>query len=109
MKRFLVLMLVAVIAGGLLVRAYLRSNRVTEQVTTQLEAVYGGPVRVGDVEIGLTGTTIRDFALYEDGLLTIGDHDEPWLKIASLNTDVSIWDFVNGNARPTRVTVTGAT
>ena len=76
----------------------------TEQVTTQLEALYGGPVRVGSVEVGLSGTTIRDFALYEEA----DDPGEPWLKVASLHTDISLWDLAQGNSMPNRISLQGA-
>ena len=110
MKRFLTVttvgVLVAICAAGLTLRTYLRSTRVTEQVTTQLEALYGGTVRVGSVDIGLNGTTIHDFALFED--VAEDDRGEPWLKVASLHTDLSLWDLVHGNSMPNRVTLQGA-
>jgi len=111
MKRYLAISLAAVcllaLVAGVAVRRYLRSQHVAQQVTTHLEALYGGPVKVGEVDVGLGSTSIKGFALYEEG----GDRDSdaPWLKIAALTIDVSLWDLVNGNATPSRVACTGAT
>jgi hypothetical protein len=111
MKRFLIVTgavaLTVVLASVIVIRFYVRSSRVTEQVTTQLEAMYGGPVRVGSVDVGLTGTTINHFALYEEGS-TDDDLGEPWLKVESISSDVSLWDVLKGNSMPKRVTLTGA-
>ena len=101
-----IVVLLVVIVSMVAVRYYLRSRQVVQQVTTHLEALYGGPVRVDQVDVGLASTTISGFELFEPG----SDHtkDTPWLKVGALNADVSLWDLISGAARPTRVTLKGA-
>src|ERR1035438_3584246 len=110
MKRFVLISLVIIalvlIVSGLIVRQYLHSSRVAQQVTQRLETIYGGPVRVGGVDVGLNSTTIDGLALYETGAETTGD--EPWLHIASLTADVSWWDLLGQDALPKKVTLRGA-
>src|ERR1051325_10505053 len=64
MKRILLITLLAIglLLGSawLAMRSYLHSSRVSDQVITKLEALYGGPVRMEKVDIGLTGTTVND-------------------------------------------------
>lgn len=94
-------LVVAVIAG----RLYLRSQRVVNQVTTQLEEIYGGPVRVAEVDVGLGGTALGGFELFEDGA---DKSQEPWLKVRSLGTDINVFDLLSGNTTPGEVTLSGA-
>ena len=76
MKRFVLISLVIIalvlIVSGLIVRQYLHSSRVAQQVTQRLETIYGGPVRVGEVDVGLNSTTIAGLTLYEESA-----EDEP--------------------------------
>jgi hypothetical protein len=110
MKRFLLislLVVVVLVAGAALyVRHYLHSPRVAQEVATRLEALYGGPVRVESVEVGLGGSTVNGFELFEPG--TDSDRGPPWLKVGSLSTDISLWDIVRGQALPKHVTITAA-
>src|SRR5260370_42521522 len=111
MKRFVLIALVVVVvivgSGALLVRFYTRSSRVAGEVTTRLEAIYGGPVRVEGVDIGLSGSTVSGFELFEEGSDVAGG--VPWLKVGSLSVDVSLWDLIRGQAMPTQVAVKPAT
>jgi hypothetical protein len=111
MKRFLLialLVLVLLIGGGFLyLRYYLRSPAVTHQVATRLEAIYGAPVRVESVDVGMSGSTLAGFELFEPG--TDASQGTPWLKVGSLTTDISLWDILRGQAMPKNVTLTGAT
>src|SRR4051812_1588094 len=97
----LVIVLLAIVGAGFFVRSYLRSHRMAQQVATRLKSVYGAPVRVGEVDVGLGSTTISNFELFEEDS---DAKDQPWLKVASLTADVSLWDLISGNAVPTRVT-----
>jgi hypothetical protein len=110
MKRFVLISLIIVsllvIASGLVVRVYLRSSRVAQQITQRLETIYGGPVRIGEVDVGLNSTAIDGLALFETGAETNGD--DPWLKIVSLTADVSLWDVLAQDAMPEKVTFRGA-
>jgi hypothetical protein len=109
MKRTLIISLgliaLVVTASALALRLYLRSQRVVHQVTTQLETFYGGPVQVGEVDIGLKSTTLKNLAFYEE---RNPDKGAPWLKIGMLTADVSFWDLVSGSEIPTQITVEGA-
>lgn len=111
MKRFVVIALVVVLvligSGAMLVRYFTRSARVAGEVTTRLEAIYGGPVRVEGVDVGLSGSTVSGFELFEEG--SDVDGSVPWLKVGSLSVDVSLWDLIRGNAMPTKVAVKPAT
>ena len=105
MKRILTITLVAlvlvVIVSLVAVRFYLRSHRVTQQVTARLEAATGGSVRVGEVNVGLSSTTITGFELFEQ---ESKGNDAPLLKVAAVDVDVSLWDLVSGAAQPKSVT-----
>jgi uncharacterized protein involved in outer membrane biogenesis len=111
MKRFvmiaLVVVLVVIASGAILVRYFTRSSRVAGEVTTRLEAIYGGPVRVEGVDVGLSSSTVSGFELFEEGSDVAGS--SPWLKVGSLSVDVSLWDLIRGNAMPTKVAVKPAT
>ncbi len=110
MKRVLLISLVvlALLAAGaaLYIRHYLRSPHVATEVATRLEALYGGPVRVESVNVGISGSSVSGFELFEPGDET--GQRTPWLKIGSLSTDISLWALLRGAAMPTHVTVTGA-
>src|SRR3954452_10041982 len=89
MKRvLLILLVVAVVLAGVgyfVARHYLHSERVTEQVTARLEQIYGGPVEVAQVDVGVLGnSTLNGFKLFEPG----ESKDGPWLHVESLTTDV---------------------
>src|SRR5260370_42384716 len=105
MKRFVLIALVVVVvivgSGALLVRFYTRSSRVAGEVTTRLEAIYGGPVRVEGVEGGLSGSTVSGFELFEEGSDVAGG--VPWRTGGPLTVDVSLWDLLRGEAMPTPI------
>jgi hypothetical protein len=110
MKRFLLialLVLVVLVGGGLIyLRYYLRSPRVTHEVATRLEAMVGAPVRVENVDVGIHGSTLNGFELFEPG--TDASQSTPWLKVGSLTTDISLWDIMRGQAMPKHVTLSNA-
>ncbi len=95
---FALLLLVAAIAA----RFYLKSRVVADKVVTQLESLYGGQVKVAGVDIGLKGSTLSGFELFEKDGVT------PWLTVAQLNTDISVFDLVRGDDVPKQVHIKGA-
>jgi translocation and assembly module TamB len=107
MKRFLliaVLVLVLLIVGGFLyLRHYVQSPEVAQQLTQRLQEMYGGPVRVESVDVGLGGSTLSGFELFEPG--SDGDRSTPWLTVGSISTDISLWDILRGQAMPRHVTL----
>src|SRR5438132_7874511 len=90
MKRFLLVSLLIIVlivlGGGIFLRYYLRSTAVAQQVTTEIENLYGGPVRVGSVDVGIKGSSLSDFELYEPG--SDATNSTPWLKVGTLAADV---------------------
>ena len=96
MKRFLVIALIVIVVlvgvGALLVRQYLKSPRVSNEVATRLEAIYGGPVRVGSVDVGISGSSLSGFELFEEG--SDPKSAAPWLKIGSLSTDITLFSLL---------------
>jgi translocation and assembly module TamB len=108
MKRLLRVLIVItgiIVIVAVAARFYLRSQRVHDQVTSEIEALYGGPVKVAEVEIGLGGTTLSGFELFEEGAQT---SEQPWLKVESLTTDLSLFALMSGNTTPQDVSITGA-
>jgi uncharacterized protein YhdP len=111
MKRFnriwLVGLAVVVVLGGLFVAAkkYLGSQQLAPQVAARLQAAYGGPVRVGEVDVGVNRSSLRHLRLYEAGA---GPSDEPWVDVDTVEADVSLWGLLRGQAMPRSLTFTGA-
>src|SRR5437868_3432071 len=93
---------ILVLVAGIAVR-YLSSRLVAGKVANQLEVLYGGPVKVAAVDIGLKGTSLGDFELFEP----VGNAS-PWLTVENLRTDISLFDILGGHALPRRLDVTGA-
>jgi uncharacterized protein involved in outer membrane biogenesis len=109
MKRLLIGLLVAVVVlggGALLLRQYLRSAHVASQVATRLEAMYGGPVRVESVDVGIESSSVSGFELFEPG--SDAESSTPWLKVGALTTDVSLWNLLKGQAQPTQIKLSTA-
>jgi hypothetical protein len=116
MKRVLVVLLIVVVlivAAGFIARQYLRSGHVASQVATRLEKLYGGPVRVESVDVGLSSSTLSGFELFERESedkgavppLETSESGTPWLTVGSINADVSLWDLIRGQAVPKHVTL----
>jgi hypothetical protein len=108
MKRALRIGLVlvgVVVVLGLAGRWYLSGNRAAAKVSARLRALYGGPLRVETVDVGLEGTSVRGLELFEPRSAAAG---EPWLSARDVYTDVSLWQTLTGTAAPTEVTLSGA-
>jgi hypothetical protein len=101
-----VLIIVAVVLGILVLAArwYLTSPNVARQAAEQLARIYGGRVRVAHADIGLRSSTLSGVRLYEEG----APNGTPWLTVASVHADVSLWDLISGNGTPSRIEATGA-
>jgi hypothetical protein len=97
----LVLLAVVVVLGA---RWYLSSSRVAEQVRARLEALLGAPVHVGEVNIGLSGSSsVGGLELYESK-----EKAHAWLKADRLEADVSALKMLAGEAVPHTLQVSGA-
>src|SRR3954467_14539599 len=99
MRRLLIVLAVIVVligSGAIALHFYLRSDRVTGEVVAKIEAVYGGKGKVGAVDLGLSGSGVSEIQLFEKDPKASG----PWLKIAQVSTDVSLWELLRGAATP---------
>jgi uncharacterized protein involved in outer membrane biogenesis len=109
MKRGLRIILVLLLAGGLLflaARRYLSSQGMVRQVTAHLEALLGAPVKVAEVDVGLTGgTSLGGVELYESG---DKEPKGPWLTAEKLDADVSALNVLSGTATPQTLSFAGA-
>src|SRR5262245_43263218 len=109
MRRRLARLIVgAVVALGLLAgagRVLLRSAYAAERVTARLGAAVGAPVRVGAVDLGLTGSALRDV----DVLERYTDPAPPaWASVGAAEVDLSLWQLLTGDLGGGTVTVRGA-
>ena len=68
MRRMLfVLFFLALVVGGafLALHFYLHSAGAARQVAERIEAIYGAPVQVGGIEVGLNSSSLEDLKLYD--------------------------------------------
>src|SRR5215831_4576596 len=100
----LVALAVLVVSGLVAAKIYLRSRAVADRVARRLEEKLGAPVRVGEADIGLFGSsTLRNVEVAEgDG------NDAAWLTVEEISFDVSAFDLLLGKGSPDRVTLKGA-
>ncbi len=108
MKRALRLLLVVIVAFVILrfaARKYLSSGRVASQVASRLEALYGGPDRVTEVDIGLFRSSLTGVQLFEQGQSASG---EPWATIDTVGADVSVLSLLHDRISPEAIKLVGA-
>ncbi len=87
-------------------RTYLVSKHAAAQVAAHLEKLSGGPVEIGEVEIGFNGSLIRGVQLFE--LATSIGLTNPWVVVGEAQTDADLWSLLGGQAGPRRMSLTGA-
>jgi hypothetical protein len=104
-RRWLALLIVVLVGVVFGLRWYLSSYLMKARVTAQLEALYGGRLSVGGVDIGLNHSVLTGVELYENGQ---GPGQPPWLSIDRLEADVSLADLREGR-QPTAIRVQGVT
>jgi translocation and assembly module TamB len=107
-RGLLIVLVVLLVVGVVLIvagRYYLSSPQAAARVTAGLEAQYGGPVRVGHVEIGLQQSSVHDLKLYE---ANAEPGAVPWATFANIRADVSLASLASGAAHVRRLDVTGA-
>jgi translocation and assembly module TamB len=108
MKRALRIILIVLLVLGVAafaLRVYLRSSNLASRVASQLAAVYGGPVAVEAVEVGLRGSSLQGLKLFEEGDTS---SSRPWLTAADIETDYSLWSYLKGKSLPEKLKITGA-
>src|SRR5438270_9100251 len=89
LRRFLLIVLAILVVAVLVLevgRRYLLGRRVGAAVAARLQAAYGAPVRVGDVDVGLGSSAVHELNLFEQD----SPDEEPWAVIQEVRTDVSI-------------------
>jgi len=96
------IILVAILEGAHL---YLASQHGAALVAGRLQKVYGGPVRVGGVDVHLGNLTLHDLQLFEEGGSSAG---QAWLSVANVHADVSVWDLLRGRVEPRLLTLDNA-
>jgi translocation and assembly module TamB len=85
----LVLLLLAAVAAA---RLYLSSDAAVQKVAARLEEVFGGPVRLDSVDIGLSGdSSLQGLKVFPPG------GDKPWIEMADIAADVSVLGMLVGN------------
>src|SRR5262249_40019278 len=84
-------------------RGYLKSRDAANRVAERLEAAYGGPVRVDEVNLGFGGCTFRKVELFEAGA---APSDPPWMVIDEATTDTSVLDLYSGTI-PSQLNLNG--
>src|SRR5277367_5525907 len=106
-RRRLLFVLIGIVGvlGALLasLKIYLGSASAVREAAAKLEAVYGGHVHVGRLEVGWLGTSLEDVQLFEAGP---DPATAPWATVAEIRTDISIWDLVRGTASPSQLVLT---
>src|SRR5581483_3794150 len=103
LRIFIVLVVIFVILG-IAIRKYLNSSQVASQVASRLEAVYGGPVRVGEVKVGLFRSSLARVQLFEKGESASG---KPWATIDVVEADVSLLSLLHDSFSPKTVKLIG--
>src|SRR5262245_39510782 len=75
-------------------KLFLGSAFAARQVVARLGTAIGAPVRVGEVSLGYTASTLRDV----DVLETIPTAQPPaWTTCRGVEADLSLWQLVSGN------------
>lgn len=83
-------------------KLFLGSAYAARQVVTRLGAAIGAPVRVGEVSLGYTASTLRDV----DVLETLPTSALPaWTTCRGVEADLSLWQLVSGNVADGAVTL----
>jgi hypothetical protein len=102
-----IMIVVAIVFGGLVLAArwYLRSPFVARQAAERLATLLGGPVQVEHAQIGLESSSLEGVQLREPGA---PPGEPPWLSVASVHADVSLWDLLSGKGMPQHVELKGA-
>ena len=107
-RRWLILILVVLLLLGTLTMAalqYLRSPRAAADVAARLQLAYGGPVEVGEIDVGMQRSTVRQVKLFEPDSQAA---ETPWALIDEAVADVSLIDLLRGESTARNLTLTRA-
>ena len=95
------IVLVVLAVAGIVLRQYLTSKRVVDQVAARVKTMYKGDIELGSVDVGLGSTYLNNLKFFESASKT------PWLELDELHMDISLLEYMHGNARPGKIKVTG--
>jgi hypothetical protein len=76
--------------------SYLGSEHFRRAVAAEIQNHVGGRVEIGRIEVGSPRSNLHDLKLFEEG------QEEPWLRIGSLDTDVTLIDLL-GSSPPKEI------
>jgi len=103
--RILLILAVMLVILGIAGWKYLTSRRLASQVAARLEVLYGGPVRVAGVDVGLFRSSVAGVQLFEKGQSVSG---QPWAAIDAVEADVSLVSLLRDRISPDTLRLTGA-
>src|SRR5947209_852795 len=103
-----VLVVVLVVAAKLILRTGFAADRVAAQIQ---KAAGGAPVRVGSLDVGVSGSSLHDLRLFEDR----GDPpgagnspgDPPWAVVTAVDADVPLLRLIRGDLSGGPITLRG--
>src|SRR5262245_57801827 len=95
-RRFARLLVGLAVCAALLAgtgKLLLASDFATRQVLARLQAVVGAPLRIREVDLGYTTSSLRDVDVIEK----LPTADPPaWSSARSVEADVSLWQLLRG-------------
>jgi hypothetical protein len=80
----------------------LRSAYAAEHVVAQIGSALGVPVRIGDLDLGFTGSTLSNLEVHERDS---SPGSPPWLKIGSVDAHLSLSQLIRGDLAEGLVTL----
>src|SRR5437879_6568549 len=81
---------------------FLDAHRMAGVMAARMEAAYGAPVTLRKANIGIKESSLQGLKFFELGA---SPSDPPWLEVDSVQTDLSMWSTMNGQADPEKLTL----
>ncbi|HEV3079766.1 MAG TPA: hypothetical protein VGY66_08300 [Gemmataceae bacterium] len=82
----------------------LNPQRMAGVVEARIASAYGGPVKLGEANVGLSSSTLHRLEVYE--LEPQGLH-QPWLTVDKIETDLALSSLSRGAALPSQLELEG--
>jgi hypothetical protein len=101
-RRVVFTLLLAGLAAGVLDLVVWGCRTSPYPAMVALKRAYGGPFSLGEVEIGLHSSVLRDLQLFEPDAQP---GDPPWAVAGEAEADLAAWGLLNGVRAPTQVVV----
>src|SRR5262245_60168771 len=93
-----VLVVVLVVAA----KVALRTGFAARRVAASIAEAAGTPVRIGTVDVGVTGSSLHDLQFLEDGA---PEGTPPWASIPTVDADLSLAQLARGDLAGGTVTL----